>query len=89
MEPEPPEGFEGEPEDLMKALEAKDPFEKRLKAIQDDSKVVVSKNMKLCPWVVKEMGDTTEYKTENGKTVSNGTVVVRSLQWPGSFNFYF
>jgi len=37
MEPEPPEGFEGEPEELMKALEAKDPYEKRLKQIGDDS----------------------------------------------------
>ena len=39
-------------------------------------------------WIVKECGDTTEYLTENGKTVSNGVVVVRSLIWPGSFNFY-
>lgn len=89
MEPEPPEGFEGEPEELLKALEAKDPYENRLKSISDDNNVIVSKNMKICPWVVKEMGDTTEYKTETGKVVSNGLVVVRSLQWPGSFNFYY
>lgn len=35
------------------------------------------------------MGDATEYKMETGKTVSNGVVVVRSLQWPGSYNFYY
>jgi hypothetical protein len=27
------------------------------------------------------MGDTTEYKTEGNKTISNGVVVVRSLHW--------
>ena len=27
------------------------------------------------------MGDSGEYKTENGKIVCNGVVVVRSLQW--------
>ena len=35
------------------------------------------------------MGDSTEYLQEGGKTASNGVVVVRSLQWPGAFNFYF
>ena len=43
----------------------------------------------MSPWVVREMGDCTEYRTESGKSVSNGVVVVRSLLWPGSFNFYF
>jgi hypothetical protein len=33
-------------------------------------------------------GDASEYKSESGKTVCNGVVVVRSLQWPGSFTFY-
>lgn len=40
------------------------------------------------PWTVRLQGDETEYKTENGKKISNGVVVVRSLQWPGAFNFY-
>ena len=35
------------------------------------------------------MGDCTEYLSETKKSVCNGVVVVRSLQWPGSFNFYF
>ena len=33
-----PDGFEGDPEDLRKALEARDPYEKRLKAITHDSR---------------------------------------------------
>ena len=35
------------------------------------------------------MGDTAEYLTEQGKSVSNAVVVVRSLQWPGAYNFYY
>jgi len=35
------------------------------------------------------MGDREEYLTDAGKKVCNGVVVVRSLQWPGAFNFYF
>lgn len=78
-----------EMEDVMKKVEAADPFDEKLKPIADDKQVVVSKNQKIHPWVVRLMGDATEYKTEAGKTVSNGVVVVRSLQWPGSFNFYY
>lgn len=44
--------------------------------------------MKIQPWVVKLMGDQTEYLDSQNRTVSNGVVVVRSLQWPGAFNFY-
>lgn len=35
------------------------------------------------------MGDSTEYLDNNGATISNGVVVVRSLQWPGAYNFYY
>ena len=38
------------------------------------------------------MGDADEYFEEFGKpekTTSNGVVVVRSLQWPGAFNFFY
>ena len=38
------------------------------------------------------MGDADEYLEEYGKpgkTTCNGVVVVRSLQWPGAFNFYY
>lgn len=34
------------------------------------------------------VGDATEYKTEAGKIVCHGVVVVRSLIWPGSFTLY-
>ena len=34
-------------------------------------------------------GDPEEYKNEAGKKVCNGVVVVRSLQWPGAYNFYY
>jgi len=88
-QPEVPEGEDVEPEELLRRIEAKDPYEGRLKAISGDGKVVVSKNQKISPWVVRLMGDSSEYKTEQGKSVSNGVVVVRSLQWPGSFNFYY
>ena len=33
-------------------------------------------------------GDSSEYVNEAKKTVCNGVVVVRSLQWPGAFNFF-
>ena len=72
----------------MKRLEASDPYEPRLKSIISDNKVSVSRNQKIAPWVVKQMGDNTEYK-KGGKNVSNGVIVVRSLQWPGSFNYYY
>ena len=80
---------EADPEEEMKKVVAADPFDEKLKPIVADSSVVVSKNQKIQPWVVRLMGDSTEYKTETGKTVSNGVVVVRSLQWPGSYNFYY
>lgn len=88
MEPDM-EGVEEDLEVVMKRIEDKDPFEDRLKAVTADKAVVVSKNQKICPWVVRLMGDPSEYKTETGKVVSNGVVVVRSLQWPGSYNFYY
>ena len=78
-----------EMEEAMKKVEAADPFDDKLKPITEDGQVVVSKNQKIQPWVVRLMGDATEYKTEAGKTISNGVVVVRSLQWPGSYNFYY
>ena len=92
MEPTDPvlneAGDEIDMEEVMKGIEAKDPYEARLKQIDSDNCVVVSKNQKINSWVVKECGDTSEYTTEGGKVVCNGVVVVRSLNWPGSFNLY-
>lgn len=39
MDPEVPEGVEIEPEELLKQIEAKDPYEARLKAISKDNEV--------------------------------------------------
>ena len=75
---EPPEDVE-DPDEAKKLIIAADPFDDKLKSITQDSTVVVSKNTKIQPWVVRLMGDATEYQTETGKTVSNGVVVVRSL----------
>lgn len=48
----------------MAKIEAADPYDPRLKPIDNDQKVTVSKSAKLCPWVVKLMGDNSDYKTE-------------------------
>ena len=77
-EPEPTGEEEEEEGAALKRLEAADPYEPRLKSIISDSKVCVSRNQKIAPWVVKQMGDCTEYKRA-GKMISNGVVVVRSL----------
>jgi len=53
VEPEPEEGVEEEEGAAMKRLEASDPYEPRLKSIVSDSKVNVSRNQKIAPWVVK------------------------------------
>jgi radial spoke head protein 4/6 len=47
MDPEVPEGEEVEPEELMRRLEASDPYEPRLKAVSSDKTVLVSKNSKI------------------------------------------
>lgn len=47
MEPEVPEDQEIEPEELLKQIEAADPYEPRLKPISDDRKVTVSKNQQI------------------------------------------
>ena len=59
-----------------------------MKPISGDKQVKISKNTKVSPWIVKLMGDSSEYLDNTGKTVCNGVVVVRSLQWPGSYNFF-
>lgn len=47
LDPEVPEGMDIEPEELLKQIEDKDPYEPRLKSIGDDSQVCVSKNQKI------------------------------------------
>lgn len=86
--PEKPEDVEMEDEDWQKIYINKDPFDALMKPISGDKQVKISKNTKVSPWIVKLMGDSSEYLDNTGKTVCNGVVVVRSLQWPGSYNFF-
>ena len=53
MDPEVPEGEEIEPEELMKRIEKADPYDTRLKPISKDTQVLVSKNQKIAPWIVR------------------------------------
>jgi radial spoke head protein 4A len=92
LDPEVPEGSPDDldPEVLKKELEARDPYQPRLKQIVKDSFLEVAEGAKQCAWVVKLLGDKSEYQSKSNpkKTVSYGVVVVKSLQWPGSLTFY-
>ena len=87
---EAPEDFEGEydVEAAKKEMEAADPFEPRLKPIAQDDKIKMGGKMMQNSWVVRLVGDSQEYVTEQGKPCCHGIVVIRSLYWPGSFTFY-
>lgn len=91
-EPEDPGDEEGnwDPDEAKKQIEAADPYEPRLKSIEKDSQIQLTKSMKQSPWVVRMCGDCTEYADDKkpGATACNGVVVVRSLQWPGCYTFY-
>ena len=80
MDPEVPEGVEIEPEELLKQIEAKDPYEPRLKSVTKDSQVEDG----IPAWSIKLYGDKERQPTLNNKTTHNGVVVVRSHRWPGS-----
>jgi hypothetical protein len=56
LDPEPVNDND-DPEVLKKQLEARDPYEKRLKLIGQDAKV----RGNLPPWVIKYCGDKTNY----------------------------
>ena len=72
----------------MKAIEASDPYEKRLKPIQQDVNIKMGPNRAQSPWVVRLEGDPTEYANESGALVCHGVVVIRSLIWPGAFTLF-
>jgi len=63
MPPEVPEGApEGvDEESLMRELEERDPSDRRLKAIANDSSVNVAGNENHTAWIVKLMGDRNVY----------------------------
>lgn len=72
--------------EVMKRIEAADPYEKRLKPITLDSKVKGG----LSAWVVKHCGEKDVFGTPKNPLdkVNYGVVVVKSLQWPGAYTFF-
>jgi Radial spokehead-like protein len=73
--------------DAMKKVEAADPYERRLKPITQDARVKGG----LPAWTVRSCGEHQESfgSTRNANVKVNfGTVVVRSLQWPGAYTFF-
>ena len=86
-DPKPEAGEEDvEPEELLKREVAKDPLEKRLKPITEDQKTCGG----MPAWIVRsyETQDTLLDEKSGKFTLNYGTVVVKSLWWPGSFTFY-
>lgn len=75
-----------DPEELMKLEIQKDPWEARLKPCTQD------KNTRggLPAWILRSYGiDNLVVDPKTGlKNINYGTVVVRSLWWPGSFNLF-
>lgn len=65
---------------------AKDPWEKRLKPISDDSNVRGG----LPAWILRSHDIKTNYVDDKTMKSSKnyGTIVVKSLWWPGSYSFY-
>ena len=91
LDPEAPDDVSNfDPEVAMKELEAKDPYEPRLKPITDDGKIKTFGKATTAPWVIRFEGDQTEYAsaTSSAQTVCNGAVVVKSLIWPGAYTLY-
>lgn len=81
------------PEELLAREVAKDPWEPRLKPIVNDNKVKGD----MPPWILRKYGVKESYA--DPKTISSdpkttkysnnyGTVLVKSMWWPGSFVFY-
>ena len=74
MDPEVPEGMDIEPEELLKQIEAKDPYEPRLKQLTNDVQVEEG----IPAWNIKLYGDKERQPTLNNKSSHNGIVVVKS-----------
>lgn len=86
-DPVPQPGEEDlEPEALLAREVAKDPWEPRLKQIAKDN----ATRGGMPPWVVRSHNANTELvDPKTGKAnVNYGTVVVKSMWWPGSFTLY-
>lgn len=87
-----PEGEEFDPEEAKRQMELADPYDELLKKITDDAPISTGGKAKCQPWSVRICGDTTEYRQfdpAQKQPRSNAVVVVRSLQWPGAYSFFF
>lgn len=87
MEGKPEEGEEEiEPEELLAREVKKDPWEPRLKPISQD----LSTRGGTPAWIIRSYNVKDTYKNAmSGKLSENyGTVVVKSLWWPGATTFY-
>jgi len=67
-------------------LEARDPYEPRLKPVDQDDKIKGG----YAAWSIRQHGDRTMYESANEayKPQNYSVVVVKSNFWPGSFNFF-
>ena len=86
-EGKPLEGEEEvEPEELLRREVKKDPWEPRLKPISRDKKIKGG----MPAWVLRTYNSSEMYiDAKTGKSSQNyGTVVVKSMWWPGAFSFY-
>jgi hypothetical protein len=85
-EPKAEEGVEEEEGAAMKREIEKDPWEPRLKPIVNDKQTVGG----MPAWIVRSHNLNEVYVDEKtGKASRNfGTVVVKSMWWPGAFTFY-
>ena len=70
----------------MKKIEAGDPYEKRLKNITLDSNVKGG----LPAWTIKHYGESDIFGTvkKADERVNFGSVVAKSLQWPGAHTLF-
>ena len=73
-------------EELMKLEIDKDPWDSRLKPISSDKPTRGG----MPAWIIRGYNVSSDYvNAKSGQRTENyGCVVVKSLQWPGSFNFY-
>ncbi len=67
VQPTAPEGFEGEWDDEaeMKKVVSADPYEPLLKPIVEDNRIQITKTVSQSAWVVRLLGDETEYQNAN------------------------
>ena len=78
MQPDAKEGVD--PEEQMKQLVAKEPYD-RLKLLSNDEQYA---------WSIRVYGDTCKYKDLRKKNtfVNYGIISIKSLVWPGMVNMY-